>query len=130
MENNEIMVVKEFSFDAAHYLPKYLGKCRGMHGHTYRLQIGIKGEINPPTGMVVDFSLLKTYINNLVIDELDHKTLNEVQVHAFPHENPTAENMALWVADLLSKHLPEAPVRVVFVRLYETPTSYAEWRSE
>ena len=51
----KITVVKEFTFDAAHYLPGYNGKCNRPHGHTYRLQVGIEGEPDHSTGMVIDF---------------------------------------------------------------------------
>ncbi len=152
-----IEVVKEFTFDSAHFLPKYEGNCKNVHGHTYRLIIGIKGKINPETGMVVDFKELKDIVKRLVIDELDHKMLNDIKVenekHPFPADNPTAENMVEWIVDILfdiipqeKKHessktwqwLPQNSVgglyanknRLSFVRLYETPTSYAEWRSE
>ena len=118
-----MLIVKEFTFDSAHYLPGYDGPCRNLHGHTYKLQIGLEGKINPKTGMVMDFNNLKGIIKNEIIDLLDHKCLNEVLSHNFPYELPTAENMVAWMVNYLSVAMP-----IAYIRLYETPTSYVEWR--
>lgn len=130
-----ITVVKEFTFDAAHHLPNYPGKCQNLHGHTYRLQIGIKGPINPVTGMVVDFAKIKEIIRRVILDYLDHKCLNEIKGDhfiAFPRHNPTAELMVSWIVQVLIRSCTDeklgSSVKLNFVRLYETPTSYAEWR--
>jgi 6-pyruvoyltetrahydropterin/6-carboxytetrahydropterin synthase len=123
----EITVVKEFTFDAAHQLPYHAGKCKGLHGHTYRMQIGIKGVANPHTGMVVDFSEVKELVNQKIINKLDHSYLND----QLPYESPTAENMVIWIIERLYDLFAiewEGKARLSFVRLYETPTSYAEWR--
>ncbi len=123
----EITVVKEFTFDAAHHLPYHAGKCKGLHGHTYRMQIGVKGAANPHTGMVVDFSEVKELVNQRIINKLDHSYLND----QLPYESPTAENMVVWIVEKLYDLFAvewEGKVRLSFVRLYETPTSYAEWR--
>lgn len=123
----EITVVKEFTFDAAHQLPNHPGKCKNVHGHTYRMQIGIKGAVDPNTGMVVDFAEAKELVNKIIIDKLDHCYLNE----QLPYYSPTAENMVTWIVEKLFDLFAvewEGLVRLCFVRLYETPTSYAEWR--
>lgn len=123
----EITVVKEFTFDAAHYLPNHPGKCKNTHGHTYRLQIGYKGEIHPDTGMVIDFSDIKELVKEEIVDKLDHQFLNQLSsTDGFPSHLSTAENMVIWI---VNKLIPIAG-RLCFVRLYETPTSYAEWRVE
>ncbi len=123
MLDNEIQIVKEIQFEAAHKLPKHKGKCYNLHGHTYKLQIGIKSKINPETGMVCDFSNLKKEINDKIISLLDHSYLNDITQHNFPCETPTAENMVLWIQSVLNND------KISFIRLYETPTSYAEWHS-
>lgn len=120
-----LTVVKEFTFDAAHHLPGYKGNCACLHGHTYRLQVGIKGKINEETGMVCDFASLKKIVHDRVINILDHSYLNEIQAKYFPNHMPTAENMVWWIAYHALAHLP-----ISFIRLYETPTSYAEWHDE
>lgn len=132
-----LMVVKEFMFDSAHYLPNYVGPCNRMHGHTYRLQVGVSGLIDPNTGMVVDFSKLNRVVKEILKD-LDHQLLNEIQVPNFPSECPTAENMVSFFVNRISEELASLPSRqpedfnlcmqVEMVRLWETPTSYAEWR--
>lgn len=120
----KIMVVKEFTFDAAHHLPDYDGPCQNLHGHSYKLQIGVRGEVDKPTGMVVDFSELKKVVNKEIINKLDHTYLNEV-MGDFPSYMPTAENMVQWIVSRLRRMY-----KLSFVRLYETSTSYAEWRRE
>jgi 6-pyruvoyltetrahydropterin/6-carboxytetrahydropterin synthase len=108
-------VTKIFTFDAAHYLPGYNGKCRNLHGHTYRLEVTCQRSylVN---GMAVDFSVLKDTVDELIISKLDHSFLNDVLLF-----DPTAENMANWILNELRPYLP-----VYSVKLYETPTSYAE----
>jgi len=128
----EITVVKEFTFDAAHFLPNHPGKCKNMHGHTYKLQIGLKGKIYPDTGMVLDFGHIKTYVQDFIIDIMDHKLLNDITPgNNFPTEQPTAERMVVWIVQVLKGLFPIANTeKLSFVRLYETPTSWAEWREE
>jgi 6-pyruvoyltetrahydropterin/6-carboxytetrahydropterin synthase len=112
----EMKIIKKFSFDSAHYLPNYEGKCKQLHGHTYHLEIIIEGEINPDTGMVLDFAKLKHIVKTKAIDILDHKLLNDLI------EIPTAENIALWIRDRISKELPGS----LSLRLWETDDSYVE----
>jgi 6-pyruvoyltetrahydropterin/6-carboxytetrahydropterin synthase len=91
------------------------------------MQIGIKGVANPHTGMVVDFSEVKELVNQKIINKLDHSYLND----QLPYESPTAENMVIWIIERLYDLFAiewEGKARLSFVRLYETPTSYAEWR--
>lgn len=121
----KINVVKFFEFEAAHFLPNYDGCCKNIHGHTYKLQIGITGDINHVTGMVQDFSTLKQTVKKAIIDHLDHKMLNEITLNNFPHKNPTAENMVVWMKGILENTLA---CDIYLIRLYETSTSYAEWR--
>jgi len=137
----EITVVKEFTFDAAHYLPNHPGKCQNTHGHTYRLQIGVKGPVDIEEGMVMDFGMLKDVVNDYIVEYLDHKYLNNFAGKSlpnaphgkiFPHI-PTAEAMVEWMVvmleDIIEKET-EGLAKLQLVRLYETPTSYAEWRKE
>lgn len=126
----KITVVKEFTFDAAHYLPEYDGPCRNLHGHTYRLQVGFTDAVNSKTGMVLDFSEIKKEIGKLV-HHLDHRLLNHAhELNGFPCEMPTAENMVVWLISWLRKSSFPFADQLSFVRLYETPTSYAEWRKD
>ena len=115
-------VCKIFSFDAAHSLPDYPGKCQRLHGHTWRLEVEFSGRVNERTGMVADFAGLKGLVGREVIDVLDHTLLNtEV-------ENPTCENLLAWIWLRLSKVQFVEEIQLVRLRLYETPDSFAELR--
>lgn len=118
----KVTVVKEFMFEAAHFLLDYDGPCQRQHGHSYRLQIGVKGKIDKETGMVIDFSKLKHIVNTYIIQYLDHFLLNEIVYMNFPSANPTAENMVVWILEQLQYN----GLKVKFVRLWETTTSFAE----
>ena len=115
-------VCKIFRFDAAHFLPNYDGKCKNMHGHTWLLEVEVTGPVSKlghDEGMVVDFATLKGFVNEAVIQHLDHHLLNEVV------ENPTCENLLSWVADRLCKH-EDYLHKISRLRLYETLDSFAE----
>jgi 6-pyruvoyltetrahydropterin/6-carboxytetrahydropterin synthase len=109
-------IYKQFTFDAAHFLPKVPKghKCRQVHGHTYHLTIFISGPVTEDIGWVIDFSELKGVCKPLV-DRLDHALLNEVS----GLENPTAENVARWLWKQIKIKLPSLQK----IELKETPTS-------
>ncbi len=109
-------IFKEFTFDAAHWLPNVPAghKCGRMHGHTYRVVVAVKGKVNPHTGFVMDFGDLKDAVKPY-IDDLDHQVLNDWI------SNPTAENLTKWFWKLLKQEgLPLSCIEV-----WETPTSGA-----
>ncbi len=106
-----MLLHKEFTFEAAHYLPKYHGKCENMHGHTYKLVVTLKGEPDSE-GMIRDFVEVKKIVNAKVIDKLDHKLINDII------KNPSAENIATWVWQQLA-----AELSLYEVRIWETVTS-------
>lgn len=113
-------IAKILTFDAAHSLPDHLGKCRNVHGHTYTLEVAVEGSVNsggPTDGMIMDFADLSSRVAELVVDPLDHRYLNDLFDFA-----PTAEALAAWAMVTLR----DAGLAVVRVRLWETPTSYAE----
>ncbi len=124
-----VLVSKEFTFDAAHHLHDYEGKCKNLHGHTYRAILGISGYTDE-RGLVIDFSEIKEIWKQKIEIDLDHRYLNET----LPLMNTTAENIVVWIYDKLTEALliekKSEDLRVEFVRLYETPTSYAEARRE
>lgn len=106
-----IEVFKEFTFDAAHWLPNVpVGhKCGTMHGHTYRVKFGILGPVDPHTGFVIDFGDLKAAVKPH-IDMLDHHVINDFV------ENPTCENLAQFLWDSIDLDFS-------FIEVWETPTS-------
>jgi len=122
--NKPVLLSKEFTFDSAHHLHCYEGKCQNLHGHTYRLQVVMKGRPDE-RGIVIDFADMKRIVQERVINRLDHRYLNEV----LPKMNTTAENMVVWMFEEIQAELTEQgwSPRVVVeeIRLWETPTSYA-----
>lgn len=130
--NKRVGVVKEFTFDAAHHLHAYDGKCKNMHGHTYKAVVHFSGFVNE-IGIVVDFGDIKHIFKERIESKLDHQYLNEV----LPAMNTTAENMVVWIWEQLDEALAslgDQGVRLEELTLYETPTSYAylkrEWMVE
>ncbi|WP_237979938.1 6-carboxytetrahydropterin synthase QueD [Bacillus thuringiensis] len=130
--NKRVMVSKEFTFDAAHHLHCYEGKCKNLHGHTYKVVFGISGYVNE-IGLAIDFGDIKEIWKNEIEIYLDHRYLNET----LPAMNTTAENMVVWIYGKMAEALIKdnraneyKGARVEFVRLFETPTSYAEVRRE
>jgi len=122
-----VMVSKEFTFDAAHHLHCYEGKCKNLHGHTYRVVFGISGYVDD-IGIVIDFGDIKEIWKEQIEIHLDHRYLNDT----LPNMNTTAENMVVWIYEKMAAALAGQPEghRVEFVKLYETPTSFAEARRE
>jgi 6-pyruvoyltetrahydropterin/6-carboxytetrahydropterin synthase len=116
-----VEIFREFTFEAAHRLPRVPEghKCGRLHGHSYRIEVHVRGEIDGASGWVMDFADLKAAVQP-VIDELDHSYLNEVP----GLENPTSENLARWTWERLTATLPLAAVVV-----RETCTSGCAYRS-
>ena len=128
-----LTIFKSFEFEAAHRLPKHRGACKYLHGHSYKLEVGISGPVDINTGMIIDFKSLKGLVNEIVIDRLDHSYLNElIMISNFPAECLTAENMVIWIVNQLKGRLRliDPSMTVTVVRLWETSGSYCEWREE
>jgi 6-pyruvoyltetrahydropterin/6-carboxytetrahydropterin synthase len=117
----------EFRFDAAHALRGYAGKCARLHGHGYRVQVCLQGDGLDELGMLVDFRLVKEACHQ-VVDELDHRCLNDVA--PFDEDNPTCENLARHLHERLADALNNARARVTAVTVWETPTSAVTYRPE
>ncbi len=112
-----IELVKTFRFDAAHYLPNVPEghKCRRIHGHSFQFSIHLRGPVDPHTGWLIDFGDLKKIVQPILDNYLDHYFLNEVE----GLENPTSENIAIW---LWNKLKPELPY-LFKITVFETCTS-------
>lgn len=118
----KISVFKEFTFDAAHSLNGHNGLCANVHGHTYKLQVGISDLIidspgKSNNGMIYDFKDLKEIVKKHIIEKLDHQYLNDL----FDFRT-TVENIAIW----MSKELTNNGLPIILIRLWETPTSFCE----
>jgi 6-pyruvoyltetrahydropterin/6-carboxytetrahydropterin synthase len=114
-------ITKTFAFDAAHYLPNVPEghKCGRMHGHCYRVVLGLEGPIDPELGWVQDYGELKQAFRPL-LERLDHQVLNEVP----GLENPTAELLAVYIYRELRPTLP----LLTDVTVCESPTAEAIYR--
>ena len=111
-----LLVTREFTFDSAHNLPRYHGKCEFLHGHTFKIQVTVKAPLDTWSGMSFDFHDLKQLVKSRVVDVLDHTYLNErISI-------PSAEFIAIWSWRQL-KDLP-----LFEIKIWETPTSHVTYR--
>ncbi len=119
----KMKISKEFKFDSAHFLPHVppTHKCANMHGHTYYIEIHVEDELHPKFGWVIDFNDVKKVVDPL-IDQLDHKVLNEIE----GLENPTAEMIAVWFWGRIKPELPALAQVVV----KENPTNVCMYSGE
>lgn len=104
-------------FAAAHYLREYEGACNRLHGHNWKVEVQVTASQLDAVGMGMDFKVIKKATNAL-IDELDHRNLNEIP--PFDSINPTAENISAFLYRGLSEVLNNEVVRVSAVTLWET----------
>ncbi len=119
-------ITKRFTAESAHYLPDHLGKCKNLHGHSYKIEVTVRGDVGiagPENGMVMDFGNLSQIVKEKVIEKIDHKILNALI------KVPTAENLAEWIFDELAPAISSG-VEVDSVRVWETENSYAEYRED
>lgn len=110
----------DFEFAAAHRLPRYDGPCSRMHGHNYRLTVTVDGGIDPRSGMVVDFEVVRRVVWDSALSRWDHQTMNDFL------ENPTAENMVVALWEALREPLPGLRE----LTLHETASYRVTYRGE
>jgi len=116
-----VRLVKSFDFEAAHWLPSFPEghKCRRMHGHSFRVDIAVEGEVPPGKGYLIDYGEIKDAIEPIRM-RLDHYCLNEIEGLS----NPTSEVIARWIWDRLKPSMPLLAEVVV----HETCTSRCHYR--
>lgn len=116
-------IFREFTFESAHKLPNVAPghKCGRLHGHSYRVEVHVLGEVGAESGWVQDFGDIKVAFKPLE-DQLDHNYLNEIE----GLENPTSENLARWIWARLADSLPLMSA----VQVRETCTSGCIYRGE
>lgn len=131
-----VKVCRKEHFNAAHRLhnplwdeatnQKVFGKCNNpnYHGHNYVLVVEVTGDVDPETGYVIDMKVLSDLIRQHVIERFDHKNLN-LDTEEFAQLNPTAENIAIVIWQILRKQIPEA--YELKVKLYETERNFVEF---
>lgn len=141
-----IRITKQFSFETGHALYGYDGKCKNVHGHSYRLDVTVIGSpitdsSNVKYGMVIDFSDLKKIAKEEIVDVFDHATVfNKNTPHVelarelksrghnvlLVDYQPTSEMMVIDFAEKIKSRLPEN-IKLHSLKLQETDTSFAEW---
>jgi len=109
----------KFDFAASHFLTEYNGKCEHLHGHNYKLIITIKGDMKKD-GLVQDYTEIKKIMKEHVLEELDHKHLNDII------ENPSSENLSMYIWKKTKPHLP----LLKKITIYETEQQYCEYEGE
>ena len=140
-----LRLTKRFTFEMAHALPAYQGKCHNIHGHSYKLFVTVEGEPSlaegSPDGMVLDFGNIKEIVQQRIVDHYDHALVLPRQVTNSNPSNqelggfaakiiwvdftPTTENLLIHFAQLLADAFPE-DTRLYSLKLYETESSCAE----
>lgn len=134
--SKKVAVFRKESFNAAHRLfnpawtdvenDKVFGKCAlpNYHGHNYDLIVKVVGQPDPQTGYVMDMKVLSDLIKTEITERFDHKNLN-LDTAEFKNLNPTAENIAVVIYDILRPHINKQ--LDLQVRLYETPRNFVEY---
>ena len=142
----KIRITKQFSFETGHALYGYDGKCKNVHGHSYKLSVTVIGtpiedKSNVKYGMVIDFGDLKKIVKEQIVDVFDHATVfnkntphielaNELEQRGhhviLVDYQPTSENMVIDFSNKIKHLLPEN-IKLHSLRLQETDTSFAEW---
>ena len=143
---SKIRITKQFSFETGHALYGYDGKCKNVHGHSYKLNVTVIGTPitdanNVKFGMVIDFGDLKKIVKSEIVDKFDHATVfNKNTPHielakeleSRDHSvilvdyQPTSENMVIDFAAKIQKNLP-GHIQLHSLKLQETDSSFAEW---
>ena len=143
---SNIRITKQFSFETGHALYGYDGKCKNVHGHSYKLSVTVIGKpivdrSNVKFGMVIDFTDLKKIVKEEIVDQFDHATVfNETTPHIelakelktrghhviLVDYQPTSENMVIDFAQRIKNRLPEG-IALFSLKLQEPDSSFAEW---
>ncbi len=143
---SNIRITKQFTFETGHALHGYDGKCKNVHGHSYKLSVTVIGKpitdtTNVKYGMVIDFGDLKKIVKEEIVDLFDHATVfNKNTPHVdlakelmdrghhviLVDYQPTSENMVIDFATKISNRLPEN-IKLHSLKLQETESSFAEW---
>lgn len=114
-------------FDAAHFIRNYDGKCANLHGHRWNVEVCIEGQELDNLGMLIDFSKVKRAVK-LIINELDHRLLNDLPSFGDQGVNPTAENVAKIIFIELKKNLQLSQNYISWVKVYESPDAWAIYK--
>lgn len=145
---HKIRITKQFTFETGHALYGYDGKCKNVHGHSYKLSVTVIGmpitdTSNVKLGMVIDFSDLKKIVKEEIVDPFDHATVfnkntphielaNELKIRGhkviLADYQPTSENMVIDFASKIKGRLSKE-IQLHSIKLRETDTAFAEWHA-
>ena len=143
---SNIRITKQFTFETGHALYGYDGKCKNVHGHSYKLSVTVIGNPildsnNVKFGMVIDFTDLKKIVKEEIVDQFDHATVfNQNTPHVelakelstrghhviLVDYQPTSENMVIDFSGKIISRLPQN-IKLHSLKLQETESSFAEW---
>jgi 6-pyruvoyl tetrahydropterin synthase/QueD family protein len=117
-----VELTREYTFEAAHRLPMVPAdhKCARMHGHSFRVEITVAGEVDPRMGWLVDYADITAVVDPMIKRELDHRPLNDVP----GLENPTSEHLCVWLWQRLAPQLPG----LAAITVHETCTARCTYR--
>jgi 6-pyruvoyltetrahydropterin/6-carboxytetrahydropterin synthase len=119
----KVRLAREFGFEAAHHLPRAPEghKCRRLHGHSFRVEVVVEGEVDPATGWFLDYGVIREAVEPIRL-QLDHYCLNDIA----GLENPTSEHVARWIWERLKPALPS----VARITVQETCESRCEYEGK
>lgn len=143
-----MLITKCIEIDMGHRVPNHFGKCRNLHGHRYKIEVGVDDKVitkrlDSSEGMVIDFSILKQVMMKEIDEVFDHgfavskhddfystflDFFNQGQKIIFVDFIPTAENLAKYWYDIMREALNQHSIRIAHVTVWETPTSTATYR--
>ncbi|MBR4196578.1 MAG: 6-carboxytetrahydropterin synthase QueD [Synergistaceae bacterium] len=118
-----MLLAKDFTFDAAHNLVNYHGKCERLHGHTYKLRVVVEGTPDSE-GMIIDFIELKAIVKEKILSRLDHSYINDIITQ------PSAENIAVWIWAELEESVRRENCSLYEIHVWETADSRVILRRE
>jgi 6-pyruvoyltetrahydropterin/6-carboxytetrahydropterin synthase len=111
----EVTIIKSFS--AAHLLAQIGGKCEELHGHNFKVEVTVAAPDLNESGLMIDFRDVKKWLDS-ILEDLDHRTLNDLP--EFTDKNPSAENVAQYIARRLEPLVQQAQVKVARVKIWES----------
>ena len=120
----ELKVLTHFA--AAHQLQMVSEKCENLHGHNWKIEVCVQGNTLGNDGLLIDFRAIKGETKK-IMDELDHKFLNDLELESFPKDKPSSENIAIYVAKSLQSYLKDPSVRVKSVSAWESDNACATY---
>ena len=135
-----VTCTRKIEFDSAHRIVQHESKCRHLHGHRYVIEITAMASKLDSLGRIIDFSVLKSILGSWIDKHFDHGTIayeNDIDLIDLCYRkgwkifimenNPTAENMAIFLFEKFNSLLSNKEIKITHIRLYETPNCWADY---